>query len=411
MAPIMPSRRLPSRSRCGYPPAHWVIHAYALTFGGLLLLGGKAADRYGRGRLLLFGLGLFGLASLVGGLAQEPGHLVAARAAQGVGAAALAPTALALLTAAFPSGRARVRAFGVWSAMNAAGRLRRPGRRPAHRVRELALGDVRERADGRVRAGSGPARHRRGPADRSRRPSGRTRCRPGHGGHDLAGVRRRPHRPVCVDLAGHPDDAGGRRRDPCRVPLRRADHRPRAADPAQPVGQPLGGRRERLQPPGRCGHGLVLLLRVALPPTSPRGRAGADRAHVPAVLPRGDRRFRARRQARLPSRSPHPCGHRRTPDRDRARLVRSDQPRRRLPPMSSVPRSSPASASGSASHPSPPSPPPESRPTRPAPPPACSTAHARSAPHSDSPPSAPRPTTAPARPPHPRPSTTDTRSA
>ncbi|GAA1768835.1 MFS transporter [Nonomuraea bangladeshensis] len=99
----------------------WVIHAYALTFGGLLLLGGKAADRYGRKRVLLSGLVLFGLASLLGGLAQEPGHLVAARAAQGVGAAALAPAALALLTAAFPAGRARVRAFGVWSATNAAG--------------------------------------------------------------------------------------------------------------------------------------------------------------------------------------------------------------------------------------------------------------------------------------------------
>ncbi|MEU3190560.1 MFS transporter [Streptomyces sp. NPDC006992] len=99
----------------------WVIHAYALTFGGLLLLGGRTADRYGRKRILLLGLGLFGLASLVGGLAQEPGHLVAARAAQGVGAAALAPAALAVLAETFPEGRARVRAFGVWSAMNAAG--------------------------------------------------------------------------------------------------------------------------------------------------------------------------------------------------------------------------------------------------------------------------------------------------
>lgn len=99
----------------------WVIHAYALTFGGLLLLGGKAADRYGRKRVLLLGLGLFGLASLVGGFAQEPGQLVAARAVQGIGAAALAPAALALLTSTFPAGRARVRAFGVWSATNAAG--------------------------------------------------------------------------------------------------------------------------------------------------------------------------------------------------------------------------------------------------------------------------------------------------
>ncbi|WP_255949998.1 MFS transporter [Streptomyces odontomachi] len=99
----------------------WVIHAYALAFGGLLLLGGKAADRYGRKRVLLLGLGLFGLASLLGGLAREPGHLVAARAAQGIGAATLAPAALALLTATFPTGRARIRAFGVWSAANAAG--------------------------------------------------------------------------------------------------------------------------------------------------------------------------------------------------------------------------------------------------------------------------------------------------
>ncbi|MER7823258.1 MFS transporter [Streptomyces sp. NPDC096097] len=99
----------------------WVIHAYALTFGGLLLLGGKAADRYGRKRILLLGLGLFGLASLAGGFAQEPGHLVAARAVQGVGAALLAPAGLALLTATFPTGRARVRAFGTWSATNAAG--------------------------------------------------------------------------------------------------------------------------------------------------------------------------------------------------------------------------------------------------------------------------------------------------
>ncbi|MBX6169486.1 MAG: MFS transporter, partial [Thermobispora bispora] len=99
----------------------WVIHAYALTFGGLLLLGGKIADRYGHKRILLTGLTIFGLASLAGGFAQNPGQLVAGRALQGIGAAALSPAALALLSVTFPSGKARVRAYGIWSAVNAAG--------------------------------------------------------------------------------------------------------------------------------------------------------------------------------------------------------------------------------------------------------------------------------------------------
>jgi EmrB/QacA subfamily drug resistance transporter len=99
----------------------WVINAYALAFGGLLLLGGKAADRYGRRRVLQAGLAVFGLASLAGGLAPAPSALVIARAFQGAGAAALAPAALSLLTSTFPSGPARARAFGVWSAVNASG--------------------------------------------------------------------------------------------------------------------------------------------------------------------------------------------------------------------------------------------------------------------------------------------------
>lgn len=99
----------------------WVINAYALAFGGLLLLGGKAADTYGRKRVLLTGLALFGLASLAGGLAQAPAALVTARAFQGAGAAAIAPAALSLLTSTFPTGRSRTKAFGVWSAVNASG--------------------------------------------------------------------------------------------------------------------------------------------------------------------------------------------------------------------------------------------------------------------------------------------------
>ncbi|MEU6565176.1 DHA2 family efflux MFS transporter permease subunit [Nocardia nova] len=99
----------------------WVVHVYALTFGGFLLLGGRAGDLFGRRRLFLLGSAGFALASLAGGLAQQPWQLVAARAAQGVAAAAVAPATLAMLTILFPHGRARVRAFGLWSAANGAG--------------------------------------------------------------------------------------------------------------------------------------------------------------------------------------------------------------------------------------------------------------------------------------------------
>ncbi|MFF2404753.1 MFS transporter [Streptomyces goshikiensis] len=99
----------------------WVVHIYALTFGGLLLLGGRACDLYGHRRLLVGGLAVFGLCSLAGGLAQAPWQLIAARAGQGLGAAAAAPAALGMLTTAFPEGPRRVRALGVWSAVNAAG--------------------------------------------------------------------------------------------------------------------------------------------------------------------------------------------------------------------------------------------------------------------------------------------------
>ncbi|UGQ12058.1 MFS transporter [Yinghuangia sp. ASG 101] len=111
------------RTALGFAPLDlsWVVHVYALTFGGFLLLGGRACDLYGRRRMFLLGLTVFGVCSLAGGLAQAPWQLIAARAGQGLGAAAAAPAALAMLTTAFPEGPARVRALGVWSAVNAAG--------------------------------------------------------------------------------------------------------------------------------------------------------------------------------------------------------------------------------------------------------------------------------------------------
>lgn len=99
----------------------WVVHVYALTFGGFLLLGGRACDLYGRRRMFVLGLTAFGLCSLMGGLAQAPWQLISARAGQGLGAAAAAPAALAMLTTTFAEGPPRVRALGVWSAVNAAG--------------------------------------------------------------------------------------------------------------------------------------------------------------------------------------------------------------------------------------------------------------------------------------------------
>ncbi|WP_330301752.1 MULTISPECIES: MFS transporter [unclassified Streptomyces] len=111
------------RTALGFAPLNlsWIVHGYALTFGGLLLLGGRACDLYGHRRLFVLGLAVFGLCSLGGGLAQEPWQLIAARAGQGLGAAAAAPAALGMLTTTFPEGPRRVRALGVWSAVNAAG--------------------------------------------------------------------------------------------------------------------------------------------------------------------------------------------------------------------------------------------------------------------------------------------------
>jgi EmrB/QacA subfamily drug resistance transporter len=99
----------------------WVINAYALTLGGLLLLGGRAGDLFGRRRMFIAGLLLFSAASLAGGLATTPGWLLAARAAQGAGGALVAPTALALIATTFPEGRPRNRAMGVYAAMSGAG--------------------------------------------------------------------------------------------------------------------------------------------------------------------------------------------------------------------------------------------------------------------------------------------------
>src|SRR3954467_1577726 len=99
----------------------WVVNAYVLVFGGFLLLGGRIADLFGRRRVFVGGLILFGIASLLGGLSTNEGQLIAARALQGLGAALLSPAALAILTTTFAEGAERNKALGVWGAVAGSG--------------------------------------------------------------------------------------------------------------------------------------------------------------------------------------------------------------------------------------------------------------------------------------------------
>ncbi len=92
----------------------WVLNGYTLTFGGLLLLGGRAGDILGRRRMFIVGITIFTIASLVGGLATTSGMLLAARAVQGVGGALASPAVLALVVSAFPEGRERAKALGIY---------------------------------------------------------------------------------------------------------------------------------------------------------------------------------------------------------------------------------------------------------------------------------------------------------
>ena len=115
---------LPSISAdLGFTPASlaWVVNAYTLAFAGFLLLGGRAADLLGRREVFAGGLALFAVASLAGALAQDELALVAARAAQGLGGAIVAPATLSILTTGFAEGSERNRALGLWGAMGAIG--------------------------------------------------------------------------------------------------------------------------------------------------------------------------------------------------------------------------------------------------------------------------------------------------
>ena len=115
---------LPSiETELGFPAdaVQWIITAYAIAFGGLLILGGRAADLFGRRRMFIAGLLVFSAASLAGGLAHDPVLLVAARLVQGAGAAMVAPAALSLITTGFAEGPQRNRALGMYGATASVG--------------------------------------------------------------------------------------------------------------------------------------------------------------------------------------------------------------------------------------------------------------------------------------------------
>src|SRR5919106_2559389 len=95
----------------------WVVNAYVIAFGGFLLLGGRAADLLGRRRVFMVGLVVVAVASLAAGFAATQGQLIAARAAQGLGAAIISPAALSIVTSLFQDGAERNRALGAWGAV------------------------------------------------------------------------------------------------------------------------------------------------------------------------------------------------------------------------------------------------------------------------------------------------------
>src|SRR3981189_1365776 len=103
------------------PSLQWVVNAYALVFGGFLLLGGRASDLFGRQRLFIAGVIVFTVASLINGIATSSGLLIGGRALQGLGAALVSPAALSIVTTTFAEGRERTKALRVWRAIAAGG--------------------------------------------------------------------------------------------------------------------------------------------------------------------------------------------------------------------------------------------------------------------------------------------------
>ncbi|NBM16443.1 MFS transporter [Streptomyces sp. GC420] len=166
----------------------WVINAYALVQSGLLLSAGSAADRYGRRRMLLTGLALFGLGSFAAARARSTGQLIAARAGMGIGGALLLTTTLAVVIQIFDE-KERARAIGIWAAVNALGfAAGRPRGRRARSGAQLAFRGTRTGDGEFAPRGAGRRRLRR------RAGARRGRLRIGRGGQPAGGRGRRTAR-------------------------------------------------------------------------------------------------------------------------------------------------------------------------------------------------------------------------
>src|SRR5581483_9680337 len=261
----------------------WVVNAYVLTFGGLLLLGGRLGDLYGPRRLFLGGIALFTLASLACGTATTQAFLVAARAVQGVGGAVVSAVSLSLIMGLFPAPEGRAKAMGFYGFVAAGGR--QPGRppgRPPHARAELALGLPRQPAHRDRRRHlrpRGPPRHARPDGREAPRRRGR---RHRHGRPRARRVRGRQRRRLRLGLAAHAGPPRRRGRAAGGVPPR-GDARARPAGAAGPLppAQPRDGQRHR-RPLGRR-HVRVVLPRRALHAARPGVRSPPGGAGLPRV--------------------------------------------------------------------------------------------------------------------------------
>ncbi len=262
----------------------WVVTAYAITFGGLLLLGGRAADLLGRRRVFLVGVVVFTVASFFCGLAWSSGILIASRAVQGIGAAIISPAALSIVTTTFDEGAERNKALGIWGAIGGSGAA----------VGVLAGGILTKYLGWEwiffvnVPVGVGAfllaPRFVRESTLRPRQLAGRGRCGDRDGRPGAARLRRLEGARPRLGLRLDPDAAGGRGAAAAAL-LRDRDTCEGSADAVQDLPRQHGRGRERRRAPAGRRRLRELLHPHALRPERARLVGAEDGADV-----RGDRR-------------------------------------------------------------------------------------------------------------------------